>query len=167
MVKVSCMANKDGQGKTSRPLGIPVPWVYAIAYLVGAAIQFAVPVTIASIFLLTIQAVSVLLLALGIALAAWAQWIFRKEHTTTDPTQTSSRLVTWGPYRFSRNPMYIGLFLVFTGLSGVFTLVWSILCLIPVFYYVNWIVIPVEEAQLRKTFGEAYEQYSRKVRRWI
>jgi len=157
-----------GQTKDRRTLGIPVPWVYAIAYLVGVAIQFAFPVTIASILLLTItRSISILLLALGVILAVWAQRIFRKEHTTTDPTQTSSKLVTWGPYGLSRNPMYVGLFLIFIGLSGVFTLVWSIILQIPVFYYVNWVVIPVEEAQLRKTFGDAYEQYCKKVRRWI
>lgn len=154
--------------KTHRTLGIPVPWVYAIAFIVGVIIQLGVPVTIRSTFLLAItETVSILLLALGAVLAAWAQRIFRKEHTTTDPTQTSSKLVTWGPYRFSRNPMYLGLFLVFIGLSGAFTLAWSILCMLPVFYYVNWIVIPIEEARLNRTFGEAYEQYCKKVRRWL
>lgn len=160
--------SKPEDSGQNRLLRIPVPWVYAIAYLVGAGIQFAVPVTIASASLRAItQAVSILLIALGVLFAAWAQRIFRKENTTTDPTQSSSKLVTWGPYRFSRNPMYVGLFLVFIGLSGVFTLVWSIALMLPVFYYINWIVIPIEEAQLRGTFGETYEEYRKKVRRWL
>lgn len=157
--------SKHEDSRQNRLLHIPVPWVYAIAYLVGVGIQLAIPVSITSVFLLTItQAISILLIALGLLFAVWAQVLFRKEHTTTDPTQSSSRLVTWGPYRFSRNPMYVGLFFIFIGLSGVFTLVWSIALMLPVFYYVNWVVIPVEEAQLRTT---SYEQYRKKVRRWI
>jgi len=108
-----------------------------------------------------------LLLLIGAAIAVWAQWIFRKEITTTDPTQTSAKLVTWGPYKFSRNPMYLGLFLAFMGVDMILTFVWSLVLLIFVLYYVNWIVIPIEENQLQKTFGETYVQYCMKVRRWL
>ena len=147
---------------------LPVPWVYVIAYLFGFGIQLLFPVAITPVFWLTFtQAISIALLAVGVIFAVWAQWIFRKEHTTTDPNQTSAQLITWGPYRFSRNPMYVGLFLIFIGLSGIFTLVWSIICQLFVFYYLNWIVIPFEEAQLQRTFGNSYEQYCKKVRRWI
>jgi protein-S-isoprenylcysteine O-methyltransferase Ste14 len=107
------------------------------------------------------------LLVVGVAIIVWAQLIFHKEHTTTDPAQTSLKLITWGPYRFTRNPMYIGLFLTFIGIDGIVTFVWSLLLLPPVFYYVNWIVIPVEEKQLKKTFGKTYENYCKRVRRWI
>jgi protein-S-isoprenylcysteine O-methyltransferase Ste14 len=162
------LTNVDDKTRIHRLLGIPVPCVYVIAYLVGAMVQLAVPLTISSDLLLTTtQVISILLLAIGVILAVWAQWIFRKEHTTTDPSQTCSKFITWGPYKFSRNPMYVGLFLLFIGLSGIFTLVWSIIAQLFVFYYVNWIVIPVEETQLQKTFRQAYEEYCKKVRRWI
>jgi len=162
------MGNNNNSGKIHPLMRIPVPWVFLIPYLVGVGIQFIVPLTISSVVLLTItQVLSILLLVVGVTLAAWAQWLFRKEHTTTDPNQTSTRLITWGPYRFSRNPMYIGLFLIFIGISGIFTLFWSLILLLFVVYYLNWIVIPVEEKQLRKNFGEAYEQYCERVRRWI
>ena len=146
---------------------IPVPWVYAIAYLVGVGIQFVFPVNISGVLLSTIEVLGVLLAAVGAVLMAWPQSIFRKHHTTTVPSETTTTFVTWGPYRFSRNPMYLGLFLFFAGISVIFSLVWSILLLLLVVYYVNSVVIPVEEKQLRKNFGEAYEQYCKKVRRWI
>jgi protein-S-isoprenylcysteine O-methyltransferase Ste14 len=63
--------------------------------------------------------------------------------------------------------MYLGLFLFFVGLSVIFAVVWSILPLLVVVYYVNTKVIPIEEKQLRKSFGEAYEQYCKEVHRWI
>jgi protein-S-isoprenylcysteine O-methyltransferase Ste14 len=147
---------------------IPVPWVYTIGYLVGIGIQFLTPVSINSADLITVvRILGILLAAPGVVLMAWPQTIFRKHQTTTVPTETSTTFVTWGPYRFSRNPMYLGLFLFFAGLSIVFVLVWSIISLFVVVYYVNSKVIPLEEKQLRRNFGKAYEQYCNKVRRWI
>jgi len=139
--------------KTNPLMHIPVPWVFVIAYLVGIGIQLEFPVSIGSANWLTVtQVLGILLLAVGAALAVWAQWIFRREHTTTVPTKTTTSLVVWGPYRFSRNPMYLGLFLSFGGISVALTFVWSILLLFVVLYYVNSVVIPVEERQLRRNF---------------
>jgi len=147
---------------------IPVPWLYTIGYLFGIAIQFIVPVSIGSAALLAIvRVLGILLVTVGAVLMVWPQSIFRKHQTTTVPTETSTTLVNWGPYRFSRNPMYLGLFLFFVGLSVIFVLAWSILSLLVVVYYVNSKIIPIEEKQLRGSFGEAYEQYCKKVRRWI
>jgi protein-S-isoprenylcysteine O-methyltransferase Ste14 len=154
--------------KTHSPMRIPVPWVFVIAYMVGIGVQFAVPVSIGSaVWLALTQVLGVVMLAVGAILAVWAQWIFRKVHTTTVPYETTTKLVDWGPYRFTRNPMYLGLFLFFGGISVAFTFVWSILLLVVVVYYVNTVVIPVEEKQLRRNFADAYEKYSRRVRRWI
>jgi protein-S-isoprenylcysteine O-methyltransferase Ste14 len=63
--------------------------------------------------------------------------------------------------------MYLGLFLSFAGISGIFTFVWSILLLIIVVLYVNSVVIPAEERQLMYNFSEAYERYRSRVHRWI
>lgn len=149
-------------------LHIPVSWTFTIAYLAGIGIWFLVPVTIGSaVWLVVMQILGILSLALGAILAFWAQWIFRKKHTTTVPTETTTSFVTWGPYRFCRNPMYLGLFLFFAGLSAIATFVWSILLLLVVLFYVNSIVIPVEERQLQRNFGEAYAKYVSRVRRWV
>ena len=160
--------NQGNRSGKSHLLHIPVPWVYVIAYSVGIGMQLVFPISISSSLILTIARVlGAVLLVFGVAIVVWAQLIFHKEHTTTDPTQTSLKLVTWGPYRFTRNPMYLGLFLIFIGFDGLLTFVWSLILLLPVLYYVNWIVIPIEEKQLKKTFGETYSYYCAKVRRWI
>jgi len=164
-MKTNYLDNDSGK---SHLLHIPVPWVYLIAYLVGIVIQLAYPISISSTLILEITRIlGAVLLVVGVAIIVWAQLIFHKEHTTTDPTQTSLKLITWGPYLFTRNPMYIGLFLTFIGIDGILTFVWSLILLLPVLYYVNWIVIPVEEKQLKKTFGKTYEDYCKRVRRWI
>jgi len=147
---------------------LPVPWIFTIGYLIGIVLSLFVPVSISSgLWLAAIQILGVLGLALGAILAFWAQSIFRKLHTTTVPTETTTSLVTWGPYRFSRNPMYLGLFFFFVGLSAIAVFVWSVIILVFVLAYVNVVVIPVEEKQLETNFGETYRSYRRNVRRWI
>ena len=164
-MKVNYLGN---DGSKSRLLHIPVPWVYVIAYLVGIAIQVVYPISISSTLILAITRVlGAVLLVVGVVIILWAQLIFHKEHTTTDPTQTSLKLITWGPYRFTRNPMHLGPFLTFIGIDGIVTFVWSLLLMLPVLYYVDWMVIPVEENQLKKTFGKTFEDYCKSVRRWI
>jgi hypothetical protein len=93
--------------------------------------------------------------------------IFRKPRTTTVPGKASSVLVTWGPYRFTRNPMYVSLLLAYLGEAGILRQIWPVALLPLVLAYLNWIVIPVEEAKLSQVFGEAYETYRARVRRWI
>jgi protein-S-isoprenylcysteine O-methyltransferase Ste14 len=147
---------------------IPIPWEYTIGYLLGVGAQFIVPFGASSVTLIALfRVLGILLVALGTVLMVWPQSIFRKYHTTTIPYETTTTFVSWGPYRFSRNPMYLGLFLFFAGLSVIFVFVWSILALFVVVYHVNSRVIPMEEKQLRKSFGDVYEQYCKRVRRWL
>ena len=72
-----------------------------------------------------------------------------------------------GTLQIYSNPMYLGLFLGFIGVDLLLTFIWSLILILFLVYYVNWIVIPIEEAQLRRTFREAYEQYCKRVRRWV
>lgn len=152
---------------TRTSFGIPVPWVYLLGYLVGFGIQFLLPISVGSESLTILRITGIVLIIAGATLMIWPQFIFRKYHTTTVPTERATTFVTWGPYRFSRNPMYLGLFLFFVSLSVLFVLVWSIFSLLAVVIYVNSKIIPIEEKQLEGNFGEDYEQYCKRVRRWI
>jgi len=106
-------------------------------------------------------------LMIGASIAASGLVTFKKAGTTTIPGQLSSQLVTWGPYRFSRNPMYVGLTIAYLGEAGILTHVWSVVLLPLILVYLNFGVIPVEESKLRQVFGEEYEHYQMAVRRWI
>lgn len=146
---------------------IPVPWLFTIAYLIGILIETFVPLpAIPPELVLACITLGIILLAVGVVLAAWAQWPFRKVHTTV-PSASPLQFVTSGPYRFSRNPVYLGLFLIFTGLSVILILVSSVILLLFAVFYVNGAVIPGEEKRLREDFGEAYERYCARVRRWV
>jgi len=153
---------------TRRPLlRMPVPWVFVLAFLLGVALQFLLPLSSASstISLLATIAGAVLFVA-GAVIAGWGLVVFHRLRTTTTPGDAPSRLVTTGPYRFTRNPMYLGVVLAYLGEQGMLVLAWPLLFLVLTIGYINWFVIPVEEASLR-AFGPAYETYCAHVRRWL
>ena len=112
---------------------------------------------------------------LGIALVViafippvWAAALFRREGTEINPTSpTNRKLVTGGPYRFTRNPMYLGLITLALGIA-IWVGAWPMfLAPIAVFATTNWAHIPFEEAKMRRQFGAAYDSYVARVRRWL
>jgi protein-S-isoprenylcysteine O-methyltransferase Ste14 len=146
---------------------IPVPWVFLLAYFVGLVPQAYVPIVLPPEIRHVARVAGFVLLPLGVLLAVWSLGIFRKHHTTTIPGQESRALVTWGPYRFSRNPMYVSLTLVYLGEAALLGQVWPLVPLIATLVYVNWTLVPFEEAWLEETFGKAYAEYRARVRRWF
>jgi protein-S-isoprenylcysteine O-methyltransferase Ste14 len=88
---------------------LPVPWVFVLTYLLGVGLEASRSGTIRpeAAFVSTIA--GGVLFAVGAVIAGWALAIFHKARTTTVPGKYSAKLVTWGPYRLSRNPMYVGL----------------------------------------------------------
>src|SRR5215472_10592903 len=127
---------------------IPVPWVFVLAYLIGAGLEHCAPFELWNITASSVGVVGYALFAVGAVIAGWSLLIFHRLHTTTVPGKTSANLVTWGPYRFSRNPMYVGLILAYLGEAGILKQVWPILLLPLTVAYLNWVVIPVEEGRL-------------------
>ena len=109
-----------------------------------------------------------LLIVLGGALAVTAARLFRREGTEINPTSPANRkLVTSGPYSFTRNPMYLGLTSISLGVA--FWAGWWPMFLAPVmtFATANWAHIPFEEEKMRRQFADAFDAYLRKVRRWL
>jgi protein-S-isoprenylcysteine O-methyltransferase Ste14 len=92
---------------------------------------------------------------------------FRRAGTTENPFKPSTALVFDGPYRFTRNPMYLGMAAVYVGLAFVLGLMWALLFLPLVLIAVDRLVIAREEPYLERKFGEEYVAYKRRVRRWI
>jgi len=146
---------------------IPVPWVFVLTYLLGVLVQRFVPLTMNAPSILISHIAGIVFMTIGVPLAVWSLGIFRTVGTTTVPFETSSKLVTWGPYRFSRNPMYVSLTLIYLGVAGIQAHLWPLLLLPLALAHVRWSVIPLEEKQLLEAFGGAYELYLAKVRRWL
>jgi protein-S-isoprenylcysteine O-methyltransferase Ste14 len=101
-------------------------------------------------------------------MALSAVGLFRREGTEIDPTSLSNRkLVTSGPYNFTRNPMYLGLTLLALGIAFWVGCWPMFLAPIATFATANWVHIPFEEEKMRRQFGDAYDAYTRRVRRWV
>ena len=149
-------------------LKIPVPWVFVITYLIGVVLQVIFPFKFQSVEAINfILVAGFALFATGAFFAAWSLIIFHRARTTTTPGEQSAKLVTEGPYRLTRNPMYISLILAYLGEVGFLNQIWPLLVLPLMLLYVNWIVIPIEENLLRNDFKSEYENYCKFVRRWF
>jgi len=155
-------------GKFFRALmHVPVPWIFVLTYLLGVALEFACFRNRGSSGTSVVSDMGIILFAAGATLAGWGWLIFRKARTTRVPGEASTTLVTWGPYRFTRNPMYLGLTIAYLGEAGILRQFWPVLLLPLVLAYLNWIVIPVEEERLHQVFEAQYEVYRATVGRWL
>jgi protein-S-isoprenylcysteine O-methyltransferase Ste14 len=117
---------------------------------------------------LPIAPLGIALIAAGFVSPVWALVMFRRAGTEIEPTSPVNRaLVTDGPYRFTRNPMYLGLVIITLGIA-VWIGAWPMLIApMAVFATANWIHIPFEEAKMRRQFGATYDDYVARVRRWV
>ncbi len=111
--------------------------------------------------------VGAVVLTAGAVLIAMSSAIFRRRGENPTPWSPTSQVITAGPYRWSRNPMYLGMAIVAVGLAMLMHS-WSALIFAGVATaIVNIAVIRREEAYLRATFGQPYIDYCQRVRRWI
>jgi protein-S-isoprenylcysteine O-methyltransferase Ste14 len=147
---------------------LPVPFIFLLGYFVGARLgrwllhqRFTLQASSA------VGMAGIALFVAGALLSGWAWTIFHLKGTTKTPGDASTTLVTSGPYKVTRNPMYVGLTLAYIGAAGAGAQLLPLATLILVLAYVNWVVIPVEENRLREVFGPAYDTYRMRVRRWL
>jgi protein-S-isoprenylcysteine O-methyltransferase Ste14 len=147
-----------------RPLVIP-PQIAFVALVIGSLFHALAPVTWR--ILPAVPAIGILLLVGGILLAAWAALLFRSQRTPIYPTTQPTTLVTSGPFRFTRNPIYLGLLIIL--LSFVFWFGSLPMLVAPLLFLLvmNFYYLPFEEAKLEKTFGGLYTDYRQRVRRWL
>ena len=146
--------------------GPSVPPVYAlVALLVMGAFHLGFP--IARIFPPPYHYAGLVLMGLAIGLILWAALHFRRLRTAIIPFQPSTALVTSGPYRFTRNPMYLGMALIYVGAALLFDLRWALLLLPLVLLVIQTRVIALEERYLEAKFGDEYRAYRSRVRRWL
>src|SRR6185436_3901255 len=117
---------------------------------------------------LTVIPLGVALILIGLAIAFWAVGLFRREGTEINPTsETNKKLVVTGPFRFTRNPMYLALVLFSLGIAFCVGSLPMFVVPLAVFATANFVHIPFEEAKMRRQFGPSFDDYSRRTRRWI
>ena len=144
---------------------VPPPVVYAAGLALGLWMSAWMP----SRWLpaAVCRAVGRILMAGSLVPAFSAFFCFFRARTTVRPDRAASSLVTSGPYRLTRNPMYVSLTLLYAGVATLYQSVWAWLFLPVVVIYIDRRIIRSEERFLERRFGADYARYCAKVRRWI
>ena len=108
-----------------------------------------------------------MVLFLAIALCGWAVLVLVRAGNDPRPDRPDATLVDSGPFRFSRNPIYLGLLLAAAGLALMWGTLWAWLGVAVLHALLDRLVIAREEAYLAARFGDAYRTYAARVRRWM
>lgn len=156
----------DAPSSPARTAGIrvPPPIIYAVPLAAGLLIHHWHPIRILPAGLAAPIGIGVLLLGM---VGFPAVLSFRRAKTSPKPWKPTTALVTDGPYRLTRNPMYLGFTLLYLGISLWANVAWPLFFLPLVLIVMQRSVIAREEAYLEVLFGDEYRAYRRRVRRWL
>jgi protein-S-isoprenylcysteine O-methyltransferase Ste14 len=144
---------------------VPPPLYYVVAFLAGIALELMFPTSWPPL--------GVRIAATVLATGAWlgldgaAMVFFRRAGTSMVPMNPTTALVTSGPYRFTRNPMYLGMASLYVAFAFAFGVIWALAFLPAVIVIVDRFVIAREEPYLERKFGQAYRDFTARVRRWL
>ena len=143
---------------------LPPPLIYAMALFGAWWLDSKIPM---ALDLAAAAYLAWFLIALAGAGFVWSLWAVWGHRTTVNPYKAATHLVTSGPYRYSRNPIYAFDWLVYIGVTLLMQSVWPLLFAPLVWGLMRYAVIAHEEAHLKAKFGAQYLVYRRRVRRWL
>jgi protein-S-isoprenylcysteine O-methyltransferase Ste14 len=153
----------------TRPNRIPwPPIIYLTSVLAGILLQRVLPLPwFEDSTARMLSTIGLLLALVAIGFDLWAMVLFQKHKTTILPNQGATRLITTGPFSWSRNPIYLGNTMLTAAVGLYFGNAWLII-LAPIAAYVTQkLAIEREEIHLAAVFGTSWHDYARKVRRWL
>ncbi len=144
---------------------VPAPVVPVVLFVVGLLLQRFVPLAhIPRAFALPAGVIGIVA---GVLLVMSAGGVFRRAGTSPMPMRAATALVTDGPFRFTRNPMYLGVVLAYVGLALLLDSLWALALVVVVVPLLDAAAIRPEERHLEARFGAAYTDYKKRVRRWL
>lgn len=121
-----------------------------------------------AIFVLRARAIALVLIAGGLGLAIWGRTTFAKAGTEIMPSSSANaKLVTHGPFHYSRNPMYVGVMLLSLGAALFGGTLPYFAATAFLFWLLSQRFIPFEEAKMERQYGQAFRDYKTRVRRWL
>ena len=157
-------ATGDAQDDSPGVITIP-PFIYLFFLALGIALEFFFPFAILSGAVR--YSVGFALIVVSFVLLRSVLGRFRAAGTNLDVRKPTTAIISDGPYRFSRNPAYLSMALLYAGIGIAADSVWIIGLLLPTLVVMHFGVIVREERYLEAKFGEEYLRYKRSVRRWI
>lgn len=153
-------AEQDAPGVIARP-----PFIYLGFLALGLGLDWLWPYPLLPETVQYALGGALFALGLGVVLASFRR--FQAAGTNVDPHKPSTAILTEGPYRFSRNPIYIGLTAAYAGIGIAVDAPWVWVLLLPTLVVMRYGVIAPEERYLERKFGAEYLDYKARVRRWI
>lgn len=158
---------EDSPGRTPDNPGViaPPPLIYLAGFVVGMLVERAVPV--APLPPAIRWAAGAPLAVAAVLLGAWAVGTMHRAGTSLDPRRPATALVVNGPFRFTRNPLYLSNTVLYAGVAVLVDVLWPLVLLPAVLLVIRRGVIGREERYLEAKFGDAYRRYREAVRRWI
>ncbi len=151
----------DSPNAVVRP---PIAWALAIVVGLGLDWIYPLPFIPASVPAAWIGAA---IFVLGLALAISAITTIRKAGSNVETVKPTTTIISSGPYGFTRNPIYVGMFLGLIGLAVGFDSLWLLATLVPFYLVIRYGVVAREEEYLERKFGSVYLDYRSRVRRWL
>jgi protein-S-isoprenylcysteine O-methyltransferase Ste14 len=146
---------------------IPPPLIYAAFFMLSFFVQKLLPLNNVALHFTAVKAIGALLIVLYLLLFISALRRFILSKNTLVTIKPAHSLETSGIYSFTRNPMYLSLICLYSGLAVFFGNWWTLIFLPLLVMVVQWYVIRREEQYLQQAFGSFYNDYKSKVRRWI
>ena len=150
---------------TAHPIVRP-PIAWAVAVLAGLALNWLTPLPFIPAAMRA-GWLGAVVFALALALFAWAIATMTRAGSNVRSSLPTTTIVDTGPYRFTRNPIYLGMVLGLIGLAIAFNSLWLLLTLVPFVLVIRYDVVAREEAYLERKFGDDYRRYRARVRRWL
>lgn len=144
---------------------LPPPLLFALVYLAGVGLDRLWPLP--RLIGHGVTLLGDILLVVSVVLGVWGLYSFARAGTTILPFRASRALITGGPFRLTRNPLYLGLTLAYAGIALGWGMLWPLLLLPLAVALISRFVIRAEEAYLERIFGDDYRAYRRHVRRWL
>ncbi len=142
----------------------PIAW--GLAVIAGLALNWLVPLPFLPADLPT-GWLGAMVFGLALALVAWAIVTITRAGSSVPTNLPTTTIVESGPYRFTRNPVYLGMSLGLIGLAIAFDNLWLLMMLVPFALVIRYGVVAREEAYLERKFGGVYRGYRSRVRRWL
>ena len=142
------------------------PLAWGLAIIAGLTLNWLVPLP----FLpadLPAGWLGAIVFVLAVALFAWAIVTITRAGSNVPTNRPTTTIVEAGPYRFTRNPVYLGMFLGLIGLAIAFDNLWLLIMLVPFALVIRYAVVAREEAYLERKCSDIYHGYRSRVRRWL
>lgn len=151
-----------------KPLSFPwPPFIYGLAIAAAFLLQAQVPLAVSETNVWIARGAGGVLIALAVVLDVWAMRTLLDCHTTILPNRCSTHLVTTGPYRYTRNPIYLGYTLATAGIGLALLNPWCLVTAMVAAGVTSIIAVRREELHLLSRFGIDFERYCHRTARWI